>query len=76
MALSKAVREAVWKRASGLCERIKPDGKRCLAPGAEFHHIILKGMGGRKGEMKKWSDSEENIALVCLMCHRRIHDGH
>ena len=52
-----------------------PTGQRCFAPGCEFHHIVLKGMGGRKGEMKRLSDSESNCMVVCLECHRQRHEG-
>lgn len=75
MAFSKKTKETVWRRASGLCERILPNGKRCLAPGAEYHHIKLKGMGGRKGEMKKKIDALDNCLLVCIECHRQRHEG-
>ena len=75
MAFSKRTKEFVWQRASGLCERVKPDGKRCLAPGAEFHHILLKKMGGRKGGVKKKIDALDNCMLVCLECHRLRHEG-
>ena len=75
MAFSKKTKELVLDRASGLCERILPNGWRCMAPGAEFHHIILKKMGGRHGEMKKTIDSPDNCMLVCLSCHRLRHEG-
>lgn len=76
MSFGKYVVEKVQLRSGGLCERQLPDGRRCLAPGAEHHHIVLKGMGGRKGEMKKLIDSEENCMVICLSCHRQRHEGH
>lgn len=76
MSFSRAVRQKVLFRSSGLCERWLPEGRRCLAPGAEFHHIVPKGMGGRRGEAKKLIDSEANCMLVCLKCHRERHEGH
>lgn len=73
MSFSIAVREAVWERSSGLCERKLLTGQRCLAPGAEFHHIVLKSHHGRK--MRVLIDSKENCMLTCLNCHRERHDG-
>ena len=67
---SPEVRQQVWQESGGLCERKHPDGRRCLAPGMEFHHLVPKRMGGRKGEVKKWVDSAKNCMLVCLHCHR------
>lgn len=75
MAFSPEVERRVWERAGGLCEDKLPNGKRCFGPGAEFHHKTLKKIGGRKGAMKKFIDSEENCMLVCLRCHRRRHGG-
>ena len=72
---STEVRHSVWNRADGLCERKSRNGKRCFAPGAEFHHIVLKKMGGRQGRFKKLVDSEENCMMVCLNCHSERHDG-
>ncbi len=76
MPFSKEVTQKVWDRADGLCERKLPNGQRCLAPGSEFHHIVLKGMGGRHGRFKKMADSKANCMLVCLGCHRERHEGH
>ena len=75
LSFSLAVREKVWDRAGGMCERKMPTGQRCFAPGSEFHHIILKKMGGRQGKFKELSDSEANCMLVCLGCHKERHDG-
>ena len=75
MSFSAAVRERVYDRSGSCCERKLPTGQRCLAPGAEYHHIILKGLGGRHGRFKKMADSEENCMMVCLGCHRERHEG-
>ena len=71
---STEVRWNVLERSEGLCERKLPTGQRCLAPGSEFHHIVLKKMGGRHGKYKEMVDSEANCMLVCLGCHRERHD--
>jgi len=73
MAFSREVKEAVLRRSSGLCERKLPNGQRCLALGAEFHHIVLRSRHGKR--IKKLADSEENCMLICLTCHRNRHDG-
>ena len=75
MGFSVKVRERVWDRSGGMCERKLPTGSRCLAPGSEFHHIILKKMGGRKGRYKELVDSEANCMLACLKCHKERHDS-
>ena len=72
---SAEVQFMVWERSGGLCERKLPTGQRCFAPGADYHHIILKKMGGRHGEMKKLINSEENCMLVCLGCHQQRHEA-
>lgn len=74
VSFSAEVKSKVWLRADGLCERKLPTGQRCFAPGAEFHHIILKKMGGRHGEFKRLVDSMENAMVVCLGCHSERHD--
>ena len=75
MSFSIEVKQHVLDRSGGLCERKLPTGNRCLAPGSELHHIVLKKMGGRQGRFKKMADSEENAMLVCLECHRERHEG-
>lgn len=75
MTVTAETKRIVWDRAGGLCERVLADGKRCSGPGAEIHHIKLKGMGGRKGEMKEKIDALDNLLLVCLQCHRERHEG-
>ena len=70
MTISSAVAKAVWDRAEGLCEGIR-DGARCYSSvQLGKHHIIQRGMGGRKGRAKKESDSMENLQLLCERCHR------
>lgn len=72
MGFSDAVRRKVLERASGLCERKLPTGRRCLAPGAELHHIVPRSHHGKK--KKELVDSEANCMLLCLGCHRDRHD--
>lgn len=70
--LSKRVRDKVWARADGHCEKCGGfgDWRRWL----EYAHKEHRGMGGRKGKMKALIDSEENIDLLCAYCHD-VRDG-
>ncbi|KKK76184.1 hypothetical protein LCGC14_2866190, partial [marine sediment metagenome] len=57
----------IWDRDNGTCQL-------CGGPGSEINHIEHKGLGGRHGEAKKRSESDSNLQLVCLICHRtKIH---
>lgn len=47
------------ERAGELCERCE------LRPGAQVHHVILRGQGG--------DDVEENFEWLCLRCHGEAH---
>ena len=67
--LPRRVIEYVLRRSGGLCERKLPDGRRCLAPAADFHHIVPKRMGGRKGLFRKLFDDPRNIMAACRPCH-------
>ena len=51
------------KPVSGMCAQC---GKR---PASQSHHVVHKGMGGRKGIEKKASDSQENRENLCQVCH-------
>jgi 5-methylcytosine-specific restriction endonuclease McrA len=62
------VRREIFERASGLCERKLPNGKRCLAPATEAHHIIPKRMGGRKKSLPLFDDKRNGMA-ACRPCH-------
>mgnify|MGYP001582454071 FL=1 len=66
---SSAARREIRERSAGLCERKLPDGKRCLAPAVEEHHIVAKGMGGRHGIMKRLINDPRNGIDVCRQCH-------
>ena len=68
---SLEVRREIRERSGGLCERKLPDGRRCLAPASDIHHIVPKGMGGRHGAMKRLINDLRNGIDVCRSCHER-----
>lgn len=73
MAFSQKVKDEVARRSGGLCERILPNGKRCFGHATQYHHKELKGMGGRHGEAKVFSDSVANCLHTCTPCHDDRH---
>lgn len=49
-------------------ERVGEPCEICEArQGTEVHHRVFRSQGG--------DDVEENFVLVCVDCHRGIHDG-
>ena len=72
--MRESQRLRVWDRAEGRCEVVR-DGVRCGRPGAEVDHVEAKGMGGRHGAARRRSESDENLRVICLSCHRARHDG-
>ena len=69
MAVSQKTKQIVWERSGGLCERRLANGRQCMAPAVDQHHIIPKGMGGRKGVMKVLFDKPDNLMNICRSCH-------
>jgi hypothetical protein len=67
MSFSDKVKLQIYDAAGGactMCYRVRP---------YENHHVILKGMGGRKGEEKKKINQADNGLLVCHVCHEARH---
>ena len=65
MPVSKAVKEAVKKRANGLCEDCHTRGD---FRGLMFHEEPFKGMGGTK---RVYTESE--VWRLCGRCHNARH---
>ena len=65
------VKRIVWQRAGGLCEECKQHG--FVTAGVDCHHIqpIEKSMS--VAEMERLCYDPNNIRLVCIPCHQRIH---
>ncbi len=66
--MDERTRLRIWDRDDHVCQV-------CGGPGQEIDHIEEKGMGGRKGAMKKWFDRDGNLQTICLRCHRQKHFG-
>ena len=64
--MDKKTIDIVMERSGGLCES-------CGAMGANIHHVVFKGLGGRKGRMKKELDQPDNLKVLCLVCHGAAH---
>lgn len=69
MAVTEKTKRLVWERSDGLCERRLVNGRQCMALAVDQHHIIPKGMGGRKGVMKMLFDLPDNLMNTCRNCH-------
>lgn len=54
MPLSERLRLDIWERDEGTCQL-------CGGPGSEIHHVVHKGMGGRKG-------ADDDLNLLQLVC--------
>jgi 5-methylcytosine-specific restriction protein A len=64
-----AVKRAVVKRSSGICERARwKPGEVCTKPAKEFDHIIPDGLGGLP--------TLENAAHLCVPCHKEKSHKH
>ncbi len=65
-------RQRIIERSGGLCERKLPGGNRCLCQAVDIHHIVPKGMGGRKGVYRELIDDERNGMACCRGCHTDV----
>jgi len=68
------VRAIVWRRAEGLCERCKAEGR--LTPAVDCHHILpvegAKTIDGPDG-MEARCYNPNNCQLLCVPCHIKVH---
>lgn len=69
MMFSRETKRRIMDRCDGLCERWLPEGRRCLAPVVDIHHIVPRAMGGRKGVWHELINDEKNGMGVCRTCH-------
>ena len=69
------VKAIVWRRAEGLCERCKAEGvlTSSLTEKLDCHHIIPVERGRTIEEMKFLCFDVNNIQLLCVPCHIRVH---
>jgi 5-methylcytosine-specific restriction endonuclease McrA len=75
-----AVKNVVWLRAGGLCERcrregieagILPDGY--ITPGVDCHHKVPVESANTEEEMRRLAYDVNNIELLCVPCHIKTH---
>lgn len=66
--VDEAQRIRIWERDEGTCQV-------CRGPGEEIDHIEPKRMGGRHGPAKIISESDDNLQLICMVCHYQKHSG-
>ena len=69
------VKAIVWKRAGGLCERCKEEGiiTGSLQSQLDCHHIKPVETGCTVQEMERLAYDVNNIRLLCVACHIKVH---
>lgn len=59
----RKLHEKCWERDEGICQECG-----CwVEKGVPCHHVIPRGQGG--------DDVLDNLKLLCLACHYRVHHG-
>ena len=70
----KLLRAAVFRRTNGLCEMCLKEG--FITPGVDVHHIRpveqAKTVGGPDGMRARCYDPN-NVMLLCVPCHIKVH---
>ena len=61
----------VWQRAGGLCERCKSEG--LIRAGVDCHHKIPVESAKTEQEMERLAYDVNNIELLCVPCHIKVH---
>ena len=61
------------QRAGGLCERCKADGY--ITPGVDCHHIVPWETGRTMEEVKRLFFNPNNLRLLCVACHIKVHQS-
>ena len=68
------VKRMVWQRANGLCEDCMKQG--IIRAGVDCHHVIPVETATTIQEMERLCyDWRNNIRLLCIQCHSKIHRG-
>lgn len=67
----KQVKEIVWRRTNGLCERCMQEG--IITQGVDCHHIKPVESGRTEQEMERLCYDVNNIRLLCIPCHIKTH---
>ena len=61
----------VWRRANGLCEECAKQG--IVTPGVDCHHVIPVETGQTIQEMERLAYDVNNVRLLCVPCHIKVH---
>ncbi len=67
------VKRFVWKRAGGLCEICRQQG--FYVPGKDCHHITPVESASNIDDMRRLAYDVNNIQLLCVPCHIRVHQS-
>ena len=65
------VKAIVFRRANGLCERCREEGR--LSFGTDCHHVIPVETGRTEAEMESLCYNPDNCRLLCIPCHIKTH---
>ena len=65
------VKRIVWQRAGGLCERCKREG--FITAGVDCHHKQPVESAKTEEEMRRLAYNVNNIELLCIACHIKVH---
>lgn len=65
------MKQYVWRRAGGLCERCKREGY--ITAGVDCHHKQPVESAKTEEEMKRLAYNVDNIELLCVPCHIKTH---
>ena len=72
-----ATKRIVWARAKGLCElcaqTITATGRPLAVPGVDCHHVIPFESAATIQEAEALCYDPNNVRLVCIACHSKIH---
>ncbi len=67
----KLLRAEVFKRTNGLCELCKAEG--FITPGVDVHHIRPVEQAKTVQEMERLCYDVNNVRLLCVPCHIKVH---
>ena len=65
------VKQVVWARAGGLCERCQREGY--ITAGVDCHHKKPVESARSEQEMRRLAYDVGNIELLCVSCHIKTH---
>lgn len=83
----RETKRIVWMRANGLCEQCRADGQEhgrkignaelaktgWIRAGVDCHHIIPFESAKTHEEMERLCYDPDNVRLLCIQCHVRVH---